>query len=121
MLGGSGGANVGEQQAMAGGTVKSRNSAEHRSVQGMQRSLAAGIWQIVKSLELGKRARHLTELLAVGVLYFVLAKVGFALASLNPVSPIWPPTGFALAAIVLRGYRIWPAIFLGALIANEAS
>src|SRR5262249_48852880 len=36
-------------------------------------------------------------------------------------SPIWPPTGFALAAIVLWGYRAWPAIFLGAMIANAST
>src|SRR5258708_9458778 len=28
--------------------------------------------------------------------------------------PIWPPTGLALAAILLRGLRVWPAIFAAA-------
>ena len=31
---------------------------------------------------------------------------------------VWPPTGIALAALLLGGYRLWPGIFLGALIAN---
>ncbi|MGH6919718.1 MAG: MASE1 domain-containing protein, partial [Geminicoccaceae bacterium] len=48
-----------------------------------------------------------------------MAKIGLALASIHPsASPIWPPTGLALAAVMLRGYRVWPAIFLGALLAN---
>jgi signal transduction histidine kinase len=59
------------------------------------------------------------ELLAIGVVYFAVAKIGLALASIHPsASPIWPPTGLALAAVMLRGYRVWPAIFLGALLAN---
>ncbi len=64
-------------------------------------------------------ARSAIELAAIGLAYFVFAKVGLALASINPsATPIWPPTGLALAAIILWGYRVWPAIFLAALIAN---
>ncbi|MEH2522324.1 MULTISPECIES: MASE1 domain-containing protein [unclassified Bradyrhizobium] len=58
-------------------------------------------------------------LLAIGVIYFALAKAGLALASLHPsATPIWPPTGVALAAVLLWGYRTWPAIFAAAVIAN---
>jgi anti-anti-sigma factor len=31
---------------------------------------------------------------------------------------VWPPTGIALAALVLGGYRLWPAIAVGALLTN---
>ena len=34
------------------------------------------------------------------------------------VTPIWPPTGLALASILLLGYRYAPAIFTGALLVN---
>jgi PAS domain S-box-containing protein len=58
-------------------------------------------------------------LLFVAPAYFVLAKLGLQLASINPsASPIWPPTGLALAAVLLGGLRIWPAIFIGAFAAN---
>src|SRR5207237_10255279 len=30
----------------------------------------------------------------------------------------WPPTGIALAATLLLGYRVWPALFLGAFLVN---
>jgi signal transduction histidine kinase/integral membrane sensor domain MASE1/ActR/RegA family two-component response regulator len=51
--------------------------------------------------------------------YFAGAKAGLALASLVPqVTLIWPPTGIALAAVVLFGLRVWPAIALGAFLAN---
>src|SRR5262244_3190658 len=65
---------------------------------------------------------YFAGLVGVGLTYFVLAKSGLALALIHPsASAIWPPTGFALAAIVLWGYRIWPAIFLAALIANAGT
>lgn len=42
--------------------------------------------------------------------------------SLNAVSGfatfIWPPTGIALAALLLFGYRLWPGIFLAAFLVN---
>jgi signal transduction histidine kinase len=58
-------------------------------------------------------------LVAIGVIYFALAKAGLALASLHPsATPIWPPTGVALAVVLLWGYRTWPAIFAAAVIAN---
>ena len=31
---------------------------------------------------------------------------------------VWPPTGIALAAILLLGYRVWPGVLLGAFLAN---
>src|SRR6266567_604678 len=61
-------------------------------------------------------------LVGIGVIYFALAKVGFALASIHPsATPIWAPTGFALGAVLLWGYRTWPAIFAAALIANATT
>src|SRR5258708_22952305 len=58
-------------------------------------------------------------LVAIGVIYFALAKGGLALAFIHPsATPIWPPTGVALAAVLLWGYRTWPAIFTAAVIAN---
>jgi PAS domain S-box-containing protein len=33
-------------------------------------------------------------------------------------SPVWPPTGIALVAMLVLGYRVWPAIFVGAFIVN---
>ena len=47
---------------------------------------------------------YIAGLIGIGLTYFVLAKIGLALALIHPsASTIWPPTGFALAAIVLLG------------------
>jgi len=60
----------------------------------------------------------LSIVLLAGV-YFAAAKFGLSLASVHTnVSPVWPPTGIALAAILILGYRVWPGIFLGALLTN---
>lgn len=53
------------------------------------------------------QARYAGTILAVALAYFVVAKLGLQLASINPsASPIWPPTGISLAAVLLGGYRI---------------
>jgi signal transduction histidine kinase/CheY-like chemotaxis protein len=72
----------------------------------------------------GRRStrRYLAELLLIACAYFVIAKLGLALASIHPsATPIWPPTGLALAVIMLRGYRVWPAIFVAAWLANATT
>jgi integral membrane sensor domain MASE1 len=73
----------------------------------------------LRSFDRRALTQYLAALCGIAVLYFALAKLGLALASINPsASPVWPPTGFALAAALLWGYRIWPAVFAGALAAN---
>ncbi|HEY3246046.1 MAG TPA: MASE1 domain-containing protein [Phycisphaerae bacterium] len=63
--------------------------------------------------------RYLVTLAAVAALYFVAAKFGLSLAAVAPqVSPVWPPTGIALAALLIFGYRVWPGITLAALCVN---
>jgi len=63
--------------------------------------------------------RDWLNLLALVLLYFVAARFGLSLAiSTEQVTTIWPPTGIALAALLLLGIKFWPAIFLGAFFAN---
>src|SRR5881396_4029141 len=53
------------------------------------------------------------------LVYFIAGKFGLMLASLHAsASPVWPPAGIALAALLLLGYRAWPAIFIGAFLVN---
>jgi integral membrane sensor domain MASE1 len=57
--------------------------------------------------------------LALALIYFASAKLGLTLAFSNEsVTTIWPPTGIALAALVLWGRGLWPGILLGAFLAN---
>lgn len=60
----------------------------------------------------------LGRVLIAGV-YFSAAKLGLMLAAVHPsASPVWPPTGIAIATLLLFGNRLWPGIFLGAFTAN---
>ena len=62
------------------------------------------------------------ELVAIALLYFAVAKGSLAFASIHPsATPVWPPTGLALALTLLRGGRVLPAIFLGSAAANLAT
>ena len=63
--------------------------------------------------------RYLLTLAAVAGLYFVAAKVGLRFAFVNPsATAIWPPAGITLAAFLVLGLDVWPAIFVGAFLAN---
>jgi signal transduction histidine kinase len=55
----------------------------------------------------------------VTLLYFAAGKLGLSLAfEHGSASPVWPPTGVALAALLLFGLRLWPAVLLGAFAVN---
>src|ERR1051326_6347116 len=57
--------------------------------------------------------------LFLAVVYFAAAELGLSLASLHSnVTPVWPPTGIAIASLLIFGRRVWPGVFLGALAAN---
>src|SRR5215831_18257843 len=66
--------------------------------------------------------RRFSKLLLIGaitVVYFVAGKLGLKLAFLNAsASAVWPPSGIALAVLLLFGYRLWPTIFVGAFFVN---
>ncbi len=67
----------------------------------------------------GKTLRWLAGALVLAAVYFAAAKLGLSLAFLaEQVSAVWPPTGIALAAVLLYGYRVWPGIAVGAFLAN---
>ena len=62
---------------------------------------------------------ELVAALALALLYFGSAKLGLQLAFSNEsVTAIWPPTGIALAVLVLWGRGLWPGVLLGAFLAN---
>jgi len=66
--------------------------------------------------------RQVTGLWHVGLIagvYFVAARMSLALA-IPPgyATAVWPPSGIALAAILLLGGRIWPGIWIGAALVN---
>ncbi|HEX4632660.1 MAG TPA: MASE1 domain-containing protein [Gemmatimonadales bacterium] len=62
---------------------------------------------------------RLAAWLGLATVYIVAGKLGLELAFLVPsATPVWPPTGIAIAALVLYGRWLWPAVFAGAFVVN---
>jgi integral membrane sensor domain MASE1 len=63
--------------------------------------------------------RHVGRATLLAVVYFVVAKLSL-LTAIPPgyATSVWPPSGLALAAILLVGNRVWPGIWIGAALAN---
>jgi len=56
---------------------------------------------------------------ALVVIYFFAGKLGLHFAFVHAsASAVWPPTGIALAVLLLFGRRVWPAILVGAFLVN---
>jgi PAS domain S-box-containing protein len=64
----------------------------------------------------------LIQVALLAAVYVGMAKLGLTMALVaEQVTVVWPPTGIALAALLLFGYRIWPGIALGAFLANATA
>ncbi|HEY1333505.1 MAG TPA: MASE1 domain-containing protein, partial [Myxococcaceae bacterium] len=72
----------------------------------------------------GEEARNdgIRQALEFGVVllaYVLSARLGLMLAPVSQLATlVWPPTGIALAALLLKGVRLWPAVMIGAVVAN---
>ena len=61
--------------------------------------------------------RYTAALAAVALIYFGTAELSLVATARPSPTPIWPPSGLALAALLLGGLRVWPAIYVGAFLA----
>lgn len=54
--------------------------------------------------------------------YFISTKIGLRLALVQPfATPIWLPAGGAIAAFLIFGYRMWPAVLIGSFLGHVTS
>lgn len=59
--------------------------------------------------------------LGLALAYYLTARFGLQLQfEQTQATPVWPPTGIAIAMVFLAGYRVLPSIGVGALCANLA-
>ena len=66
-----------------------------------------------------RRTTTIAGIVALAITYFISGKFGLSAAFVNAsATAVWPPTGIALAALVLWGTRLWPGVFLGAFLVN---
>ncbi|MGW8887508.1 MASE1 domain-containing protein [Streptomyces sp. NPDC055749] len=74
---------------------------------------------MIRSQESRRRTVAILQMLGVAAAYYASAQLGLLQkVSVNGsvVTPLWPPTGIALGALLYLGTRIWPGIALGALL-----
>ena len=65
------------------------------------------------------RLRYILIVAALAAIYVLAGRLGFTASAVHPVvSSAWPPSGLALAALLLLGTRFWPAIAIGAFVVN---
>jgi diguanylate cyclase (GGDEF)-like protein len=65
------------------------------------------------------RLRLVGAIAVLGATYFEAATFGLKLAYVHAsATAVWAPTGIALAALLMFGTRLWPGVFLGALLVN---
>ncbi len=75
-------------------------------------------WQAIRS----QWAREQVVMVGLIVAYVLTGKVGLIFAYGHPAaSLIWPPAGIALGAFIVFGYRVWPAILVGAVLLYAAT
>jgi signal transduction histidine kinase len=54
--------------------------------------------------------------------YILVARIGLSFdAAAGFATLVWPPTGISLAVLLLLGVQLWPAVFIGAVVANLLS
>jgi PAS domain S-box-containing protein len=62
---------------------------------------------------------YITRVTLLAAVYVLVGRIGFMVSAVDPiVSSVWPPSGVALAALLLMGVRFWPAVAIGAFILN---
>jgi PAS domain S-box-containing protein len=67
-------------------------------------------------------ASYAFEIVALAAVYYAAARLGLRYASIGQsISLVWPPTGLAIAALILLGQRAWPGIAAGAFLANAGT
>lgn len=63
--------------------------------------------------------RNLLECLGLALVYALVAQLSLRLAFVHPnATAVWPPSGIAMAALLLGGLRLWPGILLGSFLGN---
>jgi PAS domain S-box-containing protein len=63
--------------------------------------------------------RRIVTFASLVAVYFASGKLGLSLAFVHEsATAVWPPSGIALAALLVLGLRVWPALLAGAFLVN---
>jgi serine phosphatase RsbU (regulator of sigma subunit) len=80
---------------------------------------ARGRWRVADLASVRDLSRYLGAVALVGGAYYVGAQVGLTLSLVERnVTPLWPPTGIAVAAFLIFGRSLWPGVAVAAFAVN---
>src|ERR1700690_2590323 len=97
--------------------VSGQLKARHLATDGGSRRLSV-VKQAVKSLSL----KYLALIAFLALVHLFVSHLNLKLSLVYPlVTPIWITAGIELAAMILYGYRVWPAIFVGSLLSHVST
>ena len=87
----------------------------YRSDQGRDHIAEAAANARVAPREVGK---YLVQIAIVSAAQFGAGKLGDVLLTIDSggIGPVWPASGIALGALLLRGYSVWPGVAAGAFL-----
>lgn len=73
---------------------------------------------VMRSEKARRRTVIVLQTLGIAAAYFVAGRIGLVrevVVEGAVITPLWPPSGIAVASLLYLGLRIWPGIALGAL------
>jgi signal transduction histidine kinase/ActR/RegA family two-component response regulator len=63
--------------------------------------------------------KYLSKAVLLAAVYALFARLGLSIEPVNAFATlVWPPTGIALASLLILGNRFWPSVAAGAVAAN---
>lgn len=66
-----------------------------------------------------KTSKYLIRIIVLAVIYHLVARLALQMAYVQAnTSPVWPPSGIGLAALLILGVRYWPGITLGVVVGS---
>lgn len=74
---------------------------------------------VIRSEKTRRRAVIVAQMLGIAAVYYASGQLGLLRqveVQSSVVTPLWPPSGIAVAALLYLGARIWPGIAIGALV-----
>jgi anti-anti-sigma factor len=104
---------------LAQGAVDAQHNGRDRTRPARHRVALSRLSGLTDIRQLTGIGGYAVRFVLVAVTYYVAARLSLQVALVGSVvTPIWPPTGIAVVALLTFGVRLWPAITLAALVVN---
>lgn len=70
-------------------------------------------------MRISKISHYFLRVIILAIVYHLMARLALQMAYVQVnISPVWPPSGIGLAALLILGIRYWPGITLGVVVGS---